>query len=544
MDIRKSGENFVESRVWSGHAGKISEKQESLSKDRVELNSSSKDSVDTISDYLIIPRPSRMAMTDNKEESFALTTKDLEKREVKIEDKIPLVTGYTAKLNQGQKKELEKAGYIVYEDKVEQWIPEPDIEEILEKSEEPLLDNAMKSIRKEPSGIQGTEDPIFTKYTGKGVGIAIIDTGVYPHPDITTPQNPDPNRPLNKITAWVDFVNNRSVPYDDGGHGTHVAGDAAGSGTLSDGKYRAFAPDANIIGLKVLGTSGGKTSHVVKAINWAVENKDKYNIKVINMSLGHKAQHYAEDPTDIAVEAAVKAGITVVVAGGNDGPEPGTICAPGDSPFAITVGAIDDKNTPDRSDDTLTPFSSRGPTPDGLVKPDILAPGENIIAPLAPGSKAEGDGKFMQDRLSALNWLKTFPDEQLMAIPDEILKKLYGFKEESIKEFKKSPEDAKKLIDKRIQIFSRMPLVMGTAYMGMPGTSMATPIVSGVVAAMYEANPDLTPYQVKQILMSTADKLPGLSDNEQGAGYLDAKEAIHKAEEMKISMDNNKIFEG
>jgi subtilisin family serine protease len=262
------------------------------------------------------------------------------------------------------------------------------------------------------------------------------------------------------------------------------------------------------------------------------------------MSLGHKAVKYSEDPTDIAVEAAVKAGITVLVAGGNSGPEAGTIGAPGDSPFAITIGAADDKNTPDRSDDTLAPFSSRGPTPDGLVKPDLLAPGESIIAPLSPGSKAEGDGKFMADRLSTLKWLKSFPDDQLMKIPDEILKKVYGFKDESIKEFRKSPEDAKKVVDKRIAIFSRMPLVMGTAYMGMPGTSMATPVVSGVVAAMYEANPDLTPYQVKNILMSTADKMPGLTDNEQGAGYLDAKEAIHKAEEMKKATEENKIFEG
>ncbi|MEQ8190398.1 MAG: S8 family peptidase [Candidatus Eremiobacterota bacterium] len=510
---------------------RIVKEQSTEVKDSVKLESSTVDS-----NYLIIPRPTLMKSA-SMEENMALTQKDLETREVKVEGQIPLVSGYTAKLNENQKKDLEKAGYIVYEDKVERWLPEPDMKEAMESEEEqPFLDNAMSAIAKEPAGLADAQDEIFKKYTGKGVGIAIIDTGVYPHPDLITPNN--------RIKGWVDFVNNRSVPYDDGGHGTHVAGDAAGNGALSDGKFRSFAPDANIIGIKVLGLDGGKTSDVIKGINWAVENKDKYNIKVINMSLGHKAVKYSEDPTDIAVEAAVKAGITVLVAGGNSGPEAGTIGAPGDSPFAITIGAVDDKNTPDRNDDTITPFSSRGPTPDGLVKPDLMAPGENIVAPLAPGSKAESDGKAMADRLSTLKWLKTFPDDQLMNIPDDMLKKVYGFRDESIKEFRKSPEAARKLVDKRIAIFSRMPLVMGTAYMGMPGTSMATPVVSGVVAAMYEANPDLTPYQVKNILMSTADKMPGLTDNEQGAGYLDAKEALHKAEDMKKATEEKKIFEG
>ncbi len=510
---------------------RIVKEQPSEVKDSVKLESSSSDS-----SYLIIPRPSLMKSA-SIEENMELTQRDLETREVKVEEQIPLVSGYTAKLNEDQKKDLEKAGYIVYEDKIERWIPEPDMKEAMEdEKEQPFLDNAMSTIAKEPAGLADAQDEIFKKYTGKGVGIAIIDTGVYPHPDLITPNN--------RIKGWVDFVNNRSVPYDDGGHGTHVAGDAAGNGALSEGKFRSFAPDANIIGIKVLGLDGGKTSDVIKGINWAVENKDKYNIKVINMSLGHKAQKYSEDPTDIAAEAAVKAGITVLVAAGNSGPEPGTVSAPGDDPFVITIGAIDDKNTPDRTDDKITQFSSVGPTPDGLVKPDLVAPGENIVAPLAPGSKAEGDGKAMADRLSTLKWLKSFPDDQLMSIPDDILKKVYGFKDESIKEFRKSPEAARKLVDKRIAVFSRMPLVMGTAYMGMPGTSMATPIVSGVVAAMYEANPDLTPYQIKNILMSTADKMPDLTDNQQGAGYLDAKEALHKAEDMKKATEEKKIFEG
>lgn len=489
-------------------------------KDSVKLDSTSNDT-----SYLIMPRPTLMKSA-NREENLAFTQRELEKRDVKIEDKMTQVGGYTAKLNDSQKEELKKAGYVVYEDKVEEWIPEPDIDKMMEDEiEKPCLDNAMATIAKEPAGLQDAGDPIFEKYKGRDVGIAVIDTGVYPHPDLVGQKY--------RIKGWVDFVNNRSLPYDDGGHGSHVSGDAAGDGTCSEGKFRAFAPEANIIGIKVLGLDGGKTSDVVRGINWAIENKDKYNIKVINMSLGHKAEHYADDPTDIAVEAAVKAGITVVVAAGNAGPEAGTISAPGDSPFAITVGAADDKKTPERTDDTVTPFSSRGPTPDGLVKPDILAPGEKIISLLAPGSKAEGDGKLMADRLSTIKWMSTFPDDQLMKIPDDILKGTFRFKDEHIKDFRKSPEEARKLINKRIIAFSRMPLVMGTTYIGMPGTSMASPIVAGVVAAMYEANPDLTPHEVKDILMSTAEKLPNLDENQQGAGYIDAKAALHKAEDMR-----------
>jgi len=496
-------------------------------KDTFNLNSGSSDK----GDYLIIPKKSAMRSAMSRVDSMSLTERDLKKENIQTEKKLEIVSGYTAKLNQEQKEKLEKSGYIVYEDKVERWIPEPNLEEALDNTEKQFLDQAIPSISKEGSPVNNEVDPIFQKYTGKGVGIAIIDTGVYPHSDFITPRN--------RIVGWHDAVDGRTQPYDDGGHGTHVAGDAAGSGAASEGKFKSFAPDADIVGIKVLGRSGGKTSDVLEGIEWAIKNKERYNIKVINMSLGHKAFNYLEDPTDIAVQQAFDAGITVVVAAGNDGPEEKTVAAPGDSPFAITVGAVDDKNTPDRSDDTLTPFSSCGPTPDGLIKPDIVAPGESIIAPLAPGSKAEEDGKFMENRLHNYKWMATLPYESLNAMPDEVLKNL-GLRENHIEEIRKSPEDAEKMIKQRIAIFSRMPLVLGTSYMGMPGTSMATPIVAGVVAAMYEANPELTPAQVKEILMSTADKMEGLSENQQGAGYIDAKEALHKAEQMRLNALKNK----
>jgi len=209
------------------------------------------------------------------------------------------------------------------------------------------------------------------KTTGKGISIAILDTGVAPHPDIE-----------NKIVAFKDFVNDKEAPYDDNGHGTHVAGDAAGTGVSSGGKYKGTAPDASIVGVKVLNNDGGaKVSDIIEGIDWVIQNRDKYNIRIINMSIGVPSAGFQFDPIDKAVERAVNAGIVVVAAAGNEGPKMGTIGgAPGNSPLALTVGAIDDKNTIDKSDDEIAPFSSRGPTMDGITKPDLVAPGTNIIS--------------------------------------------------------------------------------------------------------------------------------------------------------------------
>jgi len=386
-----------------------------------------------------------------------------------------------------------------------------------------MLNNALPTVANEPASPSEYQDSIFNQYTGKGVGIAIIDTGIYPHPDFIDKGD--------RIKVFVDFVEGRPVPYDDGGHGTHVAGDAAGAGVLSKGLYRGPASEADIIMLKAMGETGGKTSDIIKAINWVVKHKDEYNIKVLNMSLGHPATNYEEDPVDIAVEEAVKAGITVVAAAGNSGPEPGTISAPADSPFVIAVGAIDDKNTPARDDDEVAPFSSRGPTPVGLTKPDVLAPGESIVAPLAPMSKMEVTAKRLTFQNKAFKWLLGLSDKELQAIPPEALK-LYGLSNETVELIQSSPENARKVLTKLVNITSRMALVDEGKYGAFPGTSMASPIVAGVVADMYQANPSLTPMEVKQILMETAEPLDGVSPNEQGAGVINAKKAILKAKEL------------
>lgn len=210
-------------------------------------------------------------------------------------------------------------------------------------------------------------------YTGKDIGIAIIDTGVAPHHDLA--------RPKDRIIAFKDFLNNRKAPYDDDGHGTHVAGIAAGNG-FSSSNYRGVAPEANIIGIKVLDDTGsGSTSDILAGIQWVIDNKDKYNIKIINLSLGTPADtSYREDPLAKGASAASNYGMCVVTAAGNSGPNRRTINSPGISPYVITVGAIDDNRTTSYEDVFVAEFSSRGPTGSGNIKPDILAPGVDIVS--------------------------------------------------------------------------------------------------------------------------------------------------------------------
>ncbi len=186
--------------------------------------------------------------------------------------------------------------------------------------------------------------------TGDGVTIAIIDTGIHQHPDLT-----------NRITEFVDFINNETNAYDDNGHGTHCAGDAASASV----KYMGPAPKANLVGVKVLDKLGsGSLETVMQGVEWCIQynrnNSDK-KIDIISMSLGAPPQE--DDPMVKIVEAAWTAGIVVCVAAGNDGPDNNTISSPGISKAVITVGALDDRNTDNtRNDDDVAGFSSRGPT--------------------------------------------------------------------------------------------------------------------------------------------------------------------------------------
>ncbi|MBQ8615376.1 MAG: S8 family peptidase [Clostridia bacterium] len=205
-----------------------------------------------------------------------------------------------------------------------------------------------------------TED----KYFGQEQTICFIDTGIHPHFDFVLPHS--------KILKFVDLLNKKSHPYDDNGHGTFVAGIACGNGTVSNNN-KGFAPLSNIISIKALGKSGDSNSNVIlDAMQWVYENHKVYNISVVCMSFGADC-NLNVDPMSSGAEALWKAGITVVAAAGNSGPNQHTIKSPGNNPYIITVGALDVTNMQTAN------FSSRGPTTYGH-KPDLLAPAVDIVS--------------------------------------------------------------------------------------------------------------------------------------------------------------------
>ncbi len=217
--------------------------------------------------------------------------------------------------------------------------------------------------------------------TGRGVTVALIDTGVYSHPDLS-----------GRVIKCVDFSHEEDSDAecaDTFGHGTFMAGLIAGDGAKSGGKFRGTAPEANLVSVKIAGFDGATdVSLVLAGIQWVVAHRDQYNIKVLNLSLGSDSgQTYSLSPLNYAVQRAWKSGITVVVSAGNSGSNPKTILKPADDPYVVTVGSSDDQGTWDVKDDRVAAFSSRGPTrSDGVPKPDIVVPGVHTISLRSPGS--------------------------------------------------------------------------------------------------------------------------------------------------------------
>ncbi|QSX05027.1 S8 family peptidase [Sedimentibacter sp. zth1] len=211
-------------------------------------------------------------------------------------------------------------------------------------------------------------------YTGKDITIATVDTGISPHRDLIYP--------TNRIVGFKDFIKNNNKTYDDNGHGTHIAGIIASSGISSRGKYKGIAPEANILGIKVLDKDGnGKVSDILSAIQWVIYTKDVFKTKILNLSLGTNAQYRERtDPLVKAANKAIEKGLIVVAAVGNNGPKQRTILSPATGRYVISVGACDDNRTIDLTKNTVATFSSRGPTKDRIKKPDLLAPGVNITS--------------------------------------------------------------------------------------------------------------------------------------------------------------------
>ena len=294
---------------------------------------------------------------------------------------------------------------------------------------------------------------------GQGVTVAVLDTGIDNLPDFA-----------GRLVGGVDLTGGGNPFQDSYGHGTFVAGLIAGNGASSQGQYSGEAPGANLVSIKVAGATGTTDSAtVIAGVQWAIDNQARYNIRVLNISLGFQPDtSTVNNPLDRAVEAAWNAGIAVVTAAGNAGPFNGTILSPGDDPLAITVGALDDLAQPVVSADEMTTFSSVGPTsPDGWAKPDLVASGRSVVSLAAPGSTVYNENP------SAL---------------------------------------------------------IGTSNFVGSGTSFSAAITSGAAALVLERNPSITPNMLKAHLVGTTDPGPIGNPFADGHGSLDAAAAATHAQ--------------
>jgi serine protease AprX len=335
-------------------------------------------------------------------------------------------------------------------------------------------------------------------YTGRGVGVAIIDSGISSwHDDLGYYGSSTSVRTKNgqRVVGFVDFVDGRTTPYDDNGHGTHVAGTVAGNGYDSYGARAGIAPEAHLVGLKVLDDRGrGVISDVIAALDWIVANKNLHNIRVANLSVGAAVtESYMTDPLTLAAKRAVDAGIVVVAAAGNLGKNAqgrtqyGAITAPGNAPWVLTVGAYSHQGTVWRTDDVMAAYSSRGPSAvDFEAKPDLVAPGTGIVSLSDPTST------FYTTKASYL--------------------------------------------------FSGSRSTSYRPYLSLSGTSMAAPVVTGSVALMMQANPSLTPNMVKAILQYTAQVYGNYDALTQGAGFLNTKGAVELARFFKNARQGDRLY--
>jgi serine protease AprX len=314
---------------------------------------------------------------------------------------------------------------------------------------------------------------------GTGIGVAVVDSGISPHAALGS-----------RVVARVNLVSweapSTGDPY---GHGTHVAGIIGGSTTAARYVTSAFtggsAPAVKLIDVRVLGSNGmGYTSDVIAGIDWAIANRLRYGIRILNLSLGHPVSEPAAiDPLCRAVERASAAGLVVVASAGNYGqtstgaPVLGGITSPGNSPFAITVGAIDTAGTLTRSDDRVAPFSSRGPTAfDLAVKPDVVAPGTRLVS-------LEVRGSYLST---------TYPAWHIAGSSNN-------------------------------------------AYLRLSGSSMATAVVSGGVALLLDANANLNPAQVKIALQMGATFVPRGGLIAAGAGSVNFPASLKLAKQGLLS---------
>lgn len=308
-------------------------------------------------------------------------------------------------------------------------------------------------------------------YTGEGVGVAVIDSGIDgTHPDLEFPERTVQNNKIVGVpgTDGLGTVDVENLPNTatSSGHGTHVSGTVGGDGTASDGRYTGVAPESDLIGVGA--GDGISILYALEGFDYVLENQEEHNIQVVNNSYGTTGEFDPDDPLNVATKEAHDRGITVAFAAGNEGPENDTLNPYAVAPWVIGVGAGE------KDGETLADFSSRGRPGSDLYKPTLTAPGTDIVSTRA----------------------STGVTESAIAAADDV---------------------------------GSIPPTLLPFYTTLSGTSMASPHVAGTVALMEEADPGLTPDEAKDILSQTAMPMDS-AEHEAGAGYLDAFAAVQEAE--------------
>ncbi|MGB7209614.1 MAG: S8 family serine peptidase [Pyrinomonadaceae bacterium] len=351
------------------------------------------------------------------------------------------------------------------------------------------------------------------RFTGRGVTIAFLDSGFYPHVDLTSPSN--------RIIGYRNLLDadgelgSLFQPDVASWHGMMTSVVAAGNGSLSNGFYRGIAQDADVVLVKLARTGRITEENIQEGLEWVLANRVKFRIRIVNISAGGDyEQSYLHDPLSQTVEKCAAEGITVVCAVGNAGHLPThPVFPPASSPSCIAVGGLDDNNSMNRAKRGMY-RSSYGPTMDGLQKPEVIAPSIWVPAPILPNTPTAQQAEL-------LKLLDHAQDKELHSI----VRENEGVDGELDAALDRPVHSIRQIITLKI----RRENVITKHYKYVDGTSFSAPIVSSVVAQMLEANSALTPPQIKRILISTAERLPHYEVDRQGWGVIDPRRAVEMA---------------
>lgn len=348
---------------------------------------------------------------------------------------------------------------------------------------------------------------------GRGVTIAFLDAGFFAHPDLTTPHD--------RIRAYVD-VTDRSArrpdleaPNESSWHGMMTSVVACGNGALSGGLYRGIASEARLVLVRCGSARRVRHDDIRRGLDWVIRQRRRLDIRIVNVSVGGDYEaSYLEDALSQSVERATRAGILVCAAVGNLGNREGhPVLPPASAPSALSVGGLDDKNRLSFAGYEMY-HSSFGPTRDGLQKPEVIAPGIWVAAPILPGTPTAAQARLLL-RLAATRDAELAGTIAAHSGVDAALDAAQAL--------------AAPLLRQLVEAKLRDNNVISGSYKHVDGTSFAAPVVASVAAQMLEANPALTPMQAKRILVQTARRIPHVSVDRQGWGVIDPRRAVLEA---------------